>query len=68
MKQNENYQNKSICGDKTSLFYRIVAKNYFEQCFLGKNHKNQPHFCLVTHSFTKLSQNVHLINTHILIY
>ena len=30
--------------------------------------KNELLFCLVIHSFTKLSQNVFLINTHILIY
>ena len=35
---------------------------------LKKNHKNERHLGLVTHSFTKLSQNVCLIKTHILIY
>ena len=30
--------------------------------------KNERHLSLVAHSFTKLSQNVCLINTHILIY
>ena len=32
-----------------------------------KNHKNERHLCLITHKFTKISQNVCLINTHILI-
>ena len=31
-------------------------------------HKNRWHLCLVAHIFTKLSQNLYLINTHILIY
>ena len=35
---------------------------------LKKCHKNEQHLCYVTHIFTKLSQNVCLINTHILIY
>ena len=33
-----------------------------------KNHKNEQNLCLVTHIFTKLSQNVYLINTLIFIY
>ena len=33
-----------------------------------KYHKNEWHLCLVEHSFTKLSQNMWLINIHILIY
>ena len=33
-----------------------------------KYHKNQQRLCLVRHSFTKLSQNIYLTNTHILIY
>ena len=33
-----------------------------------KYHKNERHFCLVAHIFTKLSQNVSLINVYILIY
>ena len=47
----------------------------FESVLLGnaviclkKYHKNERHLRLVTHSFTKLSQNVCLIDTHILIY
>ena len=35
---------------------------------LKKYHKNEWHLCLVANSFTKLSWNVYLINTHILIY
>ena len=31
-------------------------------------HKNERHLCLVAHSFTKISQIMCLINTHILIY
>ena len=33
-----------------------------------KYHKNERHLSLVTHSVTKLSQNMCLINTHILVY
>ena len=36
--------------------------------FEEKYHKNERHFCLETHSFLKLSQNVCLINTLILMY
>ena len=32
------------------------------------HHKNEWHLCLVAHRFTKLSQNVYLVNTHILVY
>ena len=35
---------------------------------LKKFHKNERHLSLVTHSFPKFSQNICLINTHILIY
>ena len=31
---------------------------------LKKYHKNEPHLCLVTQSFAKLSHNVYLINAH----
>ena len=50
----------------------------FETVLLGRSatlpyvwkihHKNEWHLCLVAYIFTKLSQNVYLINTHILIY
>ena len=33
-----------------------------------KYHKNEQHLCYVKHNSTKLSQNVNLINIHILIY
>ena len=36
--------------------------------FWKKYHKNEKHLCLVTHIFIKLSQNVCLINKHILIH
>ena len=35
---------------------------------LKKYHKNERHFCLIADHFLKLSQNMCLINTHILIY
>ena len=35
---------------------------------LNKYHKNERHLCLVTNSFTRLSQNVCLISTHLFIY
>ena len=35
---------------------------------LEKFHKNERHLSLVAHSYTKLSQNVCLINMHIFIY
>ena len=34
----------------------------------NENNKNERHFCLISCIFTKLSQNVCLINTHILIH
>ena len=48
----------------------------FETVFLGssttlclkKYHKSERHLRLMTHIFTKLSQNVCLVNTHILVY
>ena len=33
-----------------------------------KYHKNERHLCLVRHTFTKLSQNMYKVITHILIY
>ena len=33
-----------------------------------KYHKNVPYLCFVAHSITKLSQNMCLINTHILMF
>ena len=35
---------------------------------LKKYSKNERHLCLVRHSFNKISQNMCLINTHILVY
>ena len=35
---------------------------------MKKYHKNEWHLLLMAHIFTKLSQNMSLINTHILIY
>ena len=35
---------------------------------MKKYHKNEWHLCFITQSFTKLLQNVRLINTRILIY
>ena len=61
------------------LVYPIMDLfSIFETLCLGKSktlpyvwklyHKNERHLCLVANSFTKLSQNVSLINSHILIY
>ena len=41
---------------------------FIMKIFLKKYHKNKRHLRLVAHIVTKLSQNVYLINTHILIY
>ena len=59
-----------------SAFIRIYL--IFETVFLYKStilpyvwkidHKNERRWRLVGHSFTKLSQNVCLVNTHILVY
>ena len=73
----------SLCrGLKYLLKVRYTIPNYpnvvkfliFETLCLGrayvwkKFHKNERHLSLVTHTFTKLSQNVCLINKHILVY
>ena len=34
--------------------------------YLKKDYKNERHLCLIAHIFTKFSQNVCLINMHIL--
>ena len=47
---------KTLCSDRSKIY---EWKKY---------HKNEQYLCLVTHIFTKLLQNVCLINTHILIY
>ena len=49
--------NTVFCCRMETLFY--VWKTY---------PKNERHLCLVKHCFTKLSQNVSLINTHILMH
>ena len=48
---------KTLLGQVETLPY--VWKKYY---------KNERHFCLVTHIFAKLSQNVCLFNMHILMY
>ena len=40
----------------------------FQDCFWKKYHKNERHLCSVTHVFTKISENVCLISTYILIW
>ena len=46
---------------------RVFWVNSTAKC-LKKYHKNERHLCLVAYIFTKLSQNVCLINTNILMY
>ena len=50
------------------LIFETVFWTNRQRVVLKKNRKNQRHLCLATHIFTKLSQNVYLINTHILEY
>ena len=49
---------------ETVFSYRLATLPYI----LKKYHKNERHLRLVTHIFTKLSQNMCLINTHIFMY
>ena len=64
---------------KSTIFYpKLWTEFWFSRLFvwagwkktlyLKKYHKNETHLRLLAHIFTKLSQNVCLINTHILMY
>ena len=64
-----------LCGGSERLLKIANWTTNLQQCFLTdwqhcskKYHKNERHLRLVTHIFSKLSQNVCLFNTHILIY
>ena len=54
----------------TLNYYNVTRFSIFETLCLDrlKTYHKKRHFCLVAHSFTKLSQKVCLINTHILMY
>ena len=60
-----------------NIFKKCIALDFLDSLFgqvknialyLKIISKIERHLCLVTHTFTKLSQNVYLINTYILMY
>ena len=61
-----------FCSSYSSDIQKVISNTVFKGKKLPnvwkKYPKNEGHLCLVVYIFTKLSQNVFLINTHILMY
>ena len=64
-----------LCGGMSKKLHKLQVVKFAKNDLQGehyaiseKRQKNEQHLCLVTYTFTKLSQNVCLIITQVLMY